>query len=147
MSKKLLLLALPFAVHAAFAQPSSSDPSTAKSGDVVIAQQKEAQPEPSTMGGGKSRADVKNEVRSSGSSASGNIEEQPDPSTVGSGKSRAEVKSEVRSSGSSAAGNLEVQPEPSTKGSGTSRADVKSETRATGSIGTKNIEVGPPTTK
>ena len=117
MNKKLLLLALPFVAHVAFAQSTSNDYSTPKS-----------------------RADVKAEEKASGAIGTRNIETPATPSTKGSGKSRSESKSELQTSGSSGTGNIEAPQVPSTKNSGRTRADVKAEEKASGSMGTKNIE-------
>jgi hypothetical protein len=122
MNKKLLMLALPFALplvtQFAFAQSTSSDPLAPKS-----------------------RAEVKAEEKSTGAIGTKNIEVPATPTTKGSGMSRADAKSELQTSGSSSTSNIEVQGDPSTKNSGVSRADVKAEEKASGSMGTKNTEI------
>lgn len=118
MNKKLLMLALPFVAHLAFAQSTANDYSTPKS-----------------------RADVKADEKASGAIGTRNIEAPAIPSTKESGMSRSESKSELQTSGSSGTGNIEAPQDPSTKNSGTARADVKAEEKASGSLGTKNTEV------
>jgi hypothetical protein len=117
MNKKLLMLALPFVAHVAFAQSTANDYSTPKS-----------------------RADVKAEEKATGAIGTKNIEVPANPSTKGSGMTRSESKSELQTSGSSGTGNIEAPQDPSTRNSGKARADVKAEEKASGSMGTKNTE-------
>ena len=114
MQKTLLLLTLPFVVHVGFAQaPAGGESSTSAEPPAtknVEAPKAEAPKTLSTKTTGKTREEVKKELRLSGAVGTKNIEAPEPPMTKRERKARAKAKVEVPAAGSQSTTTTETAP-------------------------------------